>query len=108
MPAAFIRHELRSQPQAVRLIEVQGDSMEPTLKGGDRVLIDTNHRTPSPPGVYAVWDGFGLVVKRVQLVAMCDPLQVRLISDNPRHETATVSLADAHIVGRVILKISVM
>lgn len=107
-PVNFVRNVLRSSPQATTIIEVLGDSMEPTMRPGDRVFIDTNHRHPSPPGVFAVWDGFGIVVKRIELVPMSDPPQVRLISDNKNHAIYTASLADAHIIGRVIGRITVM
>lgn len=108
IPPRFIKDELRAQTAAVRIIEVMGDSMEPTVKPGDRVLIDTNHRLPSPPGVYAVWDGYGVVVKRVEIVPRSEPPQVTLISDNPHHKSYTLTVDDAHIVGRVICKISLM
>lgn len=108
LPGNFVRNVLRSSPQATTIIEVLGDSMEPTMRPGDRVFIDTNHRHPSPPGVFAVWDGFGIVVKRIELVPMSDPPQVRLISDNKNHAVYTASLTDAHIIGRVIGRITVM
>jgi signal peptidase I len=28
----------------------RGDSMEPLLSSGDRILIDTSYRVPVPPG----------------------------------------------------------
>lgn len=108
IPHRFVRNELRSTPSVVRIAEVLGDSMEPVLRSGDRVLIDTNHRSPSPPGVYAVWDGFGLVIKRVEIVPRSAPTMVRLVSDNSRHASYEVSLEEAQIVGRVICKISAM
>lgn len=108
IPYRFVRDELRATPNAVNIIEVLGDSMEPTLKPGDRVLIDTNHKMPSPPGVYAVWDGFGIVIKRVEPVRSDHRPMVRLISDNPNHRPYEVSLEEANIIGRAICKISAM
>jgi transcriptional regulator with XRE-family HTH domain len=108
IPNRFLREELRASAVAVRIIEVMGDSMNPTLKPGDRVFVDTNHKAPSPPGVYAVWDGFGVVVKRVELIPRTDPPRVLLISDNSSHRQYELTLEEAHIVGRVIGKISLM
>lgn len=108
LPSHFVRNILRSSPQATAIIEVLGDSMEPTMRPGDRVFIDTQHRTPSPPGIFAVWDGFGIVVKRIELVPMSEPPEVRLISDNKNHAAYTASLADAKIIGRVIGRITVV
>lgn len=101
LPPAFVRNNLGTFADKTAIIEVLGDSMLPTLYPGDRVFIDMNHTNPSPPGMFALWDGFGIVVKRVELVPLTEPPMVKLISDNPRHETYTVSLVDAHIVGRI-------
>lgn len=108
MPPRFVREELRTNVSAVRIVEVLGDSMEPTLKSGDRVLIDTSHRLPSPPGVYAVWDGYGIVIKRIEPVRNADRPMVKLISDNKNHTAYEVSIEEAAIVGRVICKICTM
>ena len=63
-----MRNELHVQPSAVRIIEILGDSMAPTLRSGDRVMVDESHRTPSPPGIYALHDGYGVIVKRIELI----------------------------------------
>jgi hypothetical protein len=108
IPPSYLRQELRANPDAVRMIEVLGDSMEPTLKSGDRVMIDTYYRAPSPPGIYAVWDGFGVVVKRIELVPLTDPPRIKLISDNRAHGQYEVSAEEARIIGRVVAKVSLM
>lgn len=108
IPPRYVRDELRTRVEDVRIVEVLGDSMEPTLKTGDRIFIDTAHRIPSPPAVFAIWDGFSVVVKRLELVPRSDPPKVILISDNKSHGSYEVSLADAQIIGRVIAKVSLM
>lgn len=108
IPLSFVRHELRSQPVNVRIVEVMGDSMLPTLGPGDRIMIDTAMRSPSPPGLFAVFDGFGVVVKRLELIPLTSPHRVRLISDNDKHQSYEVTIEEAHIIGRVICRISVM
>jgi hypothetical protein len=45
-----VRHEFRAPPNELRTITVDGDSMEPLLPSGDRILIDTSQRVPVPPG----------------------------------------------------------
>lgn len=107
-PARFVRNQLGTKPSAIRIIEILGDSMEPALRSSDRVLVDVEHKEPSPPGIYAVWDGFGIVVKRIEIIPRSNPTMVRLISDNQHHAAYDVSMEDAQIVGRVICKISTM
>ena len=38
----LIRHEFRAKPEDLQMITVDGDSMEPLLSSGDRILIDVS------------------------------------------------------------------
>ncbi|WP_244410101.1 S24 family peptidase [Gluconacetobacter diazotrophicus] len=92
-------------PEALVVLRVAGDSMEPDYQAGERVLVDTAHRTPSPPGVYVLWDGFGLVLKRLEIVyGSEDPVSVQIMSINPGYPTYTRALDEVHINGRVVGK----
>jgi Peptidase S24-like len=92
-------------PEALVVLRVAGDSMEPDYQAGERVLVDTAHRTPSPPGVYVLWDGFGLVLKRLEILyGSEDPVTVQIMSINPGYPTYTRALDEVHINGRVVGK----
>lgn len=93
--AASIRN-----PDKVYALPVTGDSMEPTLSGGSFVFVDTAHNAPSPPDLYAVDYGDGLMVKRLELVPQSD--QVRIISDNERYSDYTLERDSVTVYGRVI------
>ena len=73
IPSALIRGYSTAPATELRIITVMGDSMEPALQPGQRVLVDTGDRVPSPPGIFVVWDGLGLVVKRVQMLPHSEP-----------------------------------
>ena len=47
-------------------MHVEGDSMVPTLQDGDAVLVDMTRQFPSPPGIFVLDDGMGLVAKRLE------------------------------------------
>lgn len=83
-------------------LPVIGDSMAPTLIDGSIVFVDTTHTMPSPPDLYAVDYGDGLMVKRVELVPRSK--KVRVISDNGEagYQTYTLNREDVHVFGRVI------
>jgi phage repressor protein C with HTH and peptisase S24 domain len=66
--------------------------------------VDTDDRSPSPAGAFALWDGFGLVVKYVEVIPGSDPVMVRLISRNSVFETYERPVEDIHINGRIIGK----
>lgn len=102
LPPGYLSRELRAQPDSVGIFEVQGDSMAPTLQPGDRVMVDTNQKTPSPPGIFALWDGLGVVVKRIEFLSGSEPPTIEVISDNTLHERRSRTLEEAHIIGRVV------
>ena len=58
-PAPLIRHEFRARPDDLRVLTIDGDSMEPLLGSGDRIMVDTSQRVPVPPGIFVIWDGMG-------------------------------------------------
>lgn len=101
-PKQGFREIYGADPGNVVLITVVGDSMEPTLLPGQKVLVDTSDRFPTPPGIFVVWDGFGLVLKRVSLIPHSDPPTVRISSDNSHYPPYERILGEAHIQARVI------
>ncbi len=87
----------------IRAIEVEGDSMYPTLKEGDYVVIEENNHF-SGDGIYVLqWDSV-LLVKRLQAGAK----KIDIISDNQSYAVNTFNPTDDqrsfHIVGKVILR----
>lgn len=98
---SWIRDKLRAAPSMLRVLQVEGDSMLPTLKDGDTVLVDMNQRTPTPPGVFVLHDGMGLVAKRLEHVPMSDPPRLRIISDNPHYTPYECLAEEANVIGRI-------
>lgn len=78
-----------------------------TLMPGDRAIINTRDKTPSPPGSFAVWDGFGVVIKMVEIVPGSKPPRIRLSSRNPAYQPYEVDYGEARIIGRVRGRITV-
>jgi phage repressor protein C with HTH and peptisase S24 domain len=96
-----IRHEFRACTSDLRMITIC-DSMEPLLSSGDRVLIDASQRVPVPPGIFAIWDGMGLVAKRIEHEPNLDPAMVVIKSVNPEYQTYQRMAEEVHIIGRVV------
>lgn len=106
VPEDYLRTELRARESEVDILAVDGDSMQPTLVPGDRVIVNRSQTAPSPDGLFAIFDGVGISIKRLQVIKGSNPLQIRIISDNPQHSTDTIEASDLHIIGRVICKIT--
>jgi phage repressor protein C with HTH and peptisase S24 domain len=98
----YIQDELRLTASSLVVLETIGDSMEPTLRSGDRVLVNMADKRASQPGIFVLWDGDGTVVKRIELVPNSKPIKLRRISDNPLHGSYEVLASDTVIVGRVV------
>ena len=101
-PEGMIRHEFRARTADLRIITIDGDSMEPLLASGDRVLIDISQQIPVPPGIFVIWDGMGLVAKRIEHEPNSDPPMVVIRSVNPEYKTYERSAEEVHVVGRVV------
>jgi transcriptional regulator with XRE-family HTH domain len=107
-PSSFVREQLHTATAKLLVLDTSGDSMAPTLMSGDRVIVDTGHKTPSPDGLYAIRDTFeGIVVKRLQVVRSPKHPRVKIISDNPNHAAEEVPLNELEVVGKVLCGLKV-
>jgi phage repressor protein C with HTH and peptisase S24 domain len=98
---SWIRDKLRAMPEHLRMMYIRGDSMAPTLQDGDIILIDTQRRQPSPPGIFVLDDGVGIVAKRLEMAGSTPPV-LRILSDNPQYSPYERELREARIIGRVV------
>lgn len=103
IPLSYLRNEAKASPNHTLVMEVIGDSMQPTYSPGDRVLVDLSQNAMSTDTVYAISDGQSEPqIKRLQRVPFSDPVEVRIISDNPNLERFTVELDRLTIIGRIV------
>jgi hypothetical protein len=79
------------KPENCRALYVSGDSMQPELKDGDTVLIDTSSTTIRDDAVYALVYFDKLYIKRLFLLPGGG---VELRSDNKHHPSREVHGAD--------------
>ena len=104
LPESMVRHEGDADPDALRILKVRGNSMEPELREGDRLVVDTARRVPAAGELFVLWDGAGLVVKRVETLAAKGAL--RLVSAHPDYPPYERPADEVHIVGKVLWKVT--
>lgn len=86
----------------LRFWRVATDCMSPTLQSGDTVLVNTEMRFPSPPGIFIIFDGKGLTAKRLEYTPGSGSKRLSILSDNPRYTPHESPLEQVNVIGRVI------
>lgn len=100
----WLHRELGAIPSDLYLINVDGESMEPTLRSGDLILVDPRGAGEIPrDGVYVLRMDGTLLVKRLQRLP---GRRVKVSSDNTAYESFELDLDhwvdDLAIIGRVV------
>lgn len=98
----FLRRELGVDPKNVRVIQAKGDSMEPTIRSGDLLLLDLSQALDTDNAVYVLNVNGRVMVKRLQFKF---DGTVKVLSDNPKYEPETVQPSSVELfrlVGRVV------
>src|SRR5690606_8192901 len=97
----WIPPRLRAKQAKLRIMHGEGDSMMPTLHDGDVVLVDLARCMPTPPGIFVLFGGMGLVAKRLEHIPNSEPPQVRIISDNTFYSPYERTAEEIRIIGRI-------
>ena len=96
---SWIEKQLKAEVDNLRIVFNSGDSMHPTLGDGDMALIDVSKKSPSSAGIFALFDGIGLVIKRLESTGA---QKIKIISDNPKYSPFEKPKDDISIIGKVI------
>jgi SOS-response transcriptional repressor LexA len=95
----IMNNVITSSNQEIDAINVDGESMEPTLQDGSIVFIDRTQTNLSKDGIYIASTTTGLFIKRIRQRA--DGM-VELISDNKAYSPEIMLADEVKIVGRVV------
>lgn len=87
-------------PDMLSVIAVTGDSMEPTLRDGDEILVDRTVR-PLHDGIHVVRLDDTLMVKRIETGRGGT---ITLLSDNPAYRPIDCVPGEVQVLGRVVWK----
>jgi phage repressor protein C with HTH and peptisase S24 domain len=100
---SYFRRHIGRDPRYLRILQVVGDSMEPTFRAGDPVMVDLSQPQPRVDGIWVIQQASGVLVKRLQFLAGGT---VRVISDNQAYREQVLDLKeeypDFRLVGQVV------
>ena len=95
----WLQRALKLDLRNMALVEVIGDSMSPTVDGGDVVLVDLQETRFRHDGIYVLHTDVDLAVKRLQRQPD-GTLMMR--SDNPAYESYAVKPEEVNVMGRAL------
>ncbi|MFT4115275.1 LexA family transcriptional regulator [Bradyrhizobium sp.] len=87
------------------VMQVRGDGMSPTLRGGDTILIDMHAREIEDGRIYVLRDSGNLLIRRLHVEA---GNSVRALTDNPQYREFARDAGEIDIVGRVVWRGSIL
>lgn len=83
----------------IEWINIVGDSMEPTFRNEDIILIDKSQTDIINDGIYGFKTKHGLFIKRIQ--KRIDG-QLNILSDNKEYAVQTVNINEIKIIGKIV------
>lgn len=96
----YLRTVINASSSNLQVIKVQGESMEPTLRDGDLVMIDRSKNDLNFDGLFVLRFGDSLQVKRVNRSPTRGHVEV--ISDNPAYGRRDWPASELDPLGRVL------
>lgn len=100
LPPDYLRRITRAKLDDLAIISVKGDSMLPTLKDDDIVMLDRSKTDTSYDGLFVLRFGGALHVKRISRGSSRDTILI--ISDNPRYKDQEWPIEGVEVIGKVI------
>lgn len=98
LPLAEFKSLTSGNPSNIKMLRVQGDSMQPTINEGDFVWVDVSNNYVGSDGIYLIRMATGLAVKRLQAGLN----NVVIKSDNANYSDITAEVGELKIVGKVV------
>ncbi|GCD55183.1 LexA family transcriptional regulator [Acetobacter pasteurianus] len=100
---SLITQRLNARAEDLRALNVEGQAMEPLLRDGDLVLMDTQRTTLAEPGLFVLFDGESVVCRWAERTfdAQTRPV-VQISCENKRFSACTLPASRVQILGRVV------
>ncbi len=97
----WVKNNISSHYNDLRMVSIRGEQMHPSLKHGDLAILDMHKKQPTPPGVFALFDGAGLMFKRLEYIPT-DGASVRVSVDSAPYSAYNCPLSALDVLGRIV------
>lgn len=98
VPEAFVATQLRAPAGSLCVVEAIQDA--PKINRGDRAFVDTSHILPSPSGLYALRDRFGMIIiESIEPSGTRQHPTIRVLHGDYMRE---VEMSEVDVFGRVV------
>ncbi len=98
----FLSSQLGVSGDSLAFVSIRGESMEPTLHDGDRVLVDISRKDVQSEGLFLLHTEDGLMAKRLKPAR---DKALKVISDNPEYPSWDVPASKREqnpVMGKVV------
>jgi transcriptional regulator with XRE-family HTH domain len=102
LPVSYLKNDLHVvSTDGIVIFRVESDAMAPAWEYGDRVIVDTNAKRPSPSGTFLIWDGIGPALASLSVGQMTGGKQVIRVSTGGETDEVPLDKLGPNIIGRV-------
>lgn len=98
-PMGYLERLTKTHPRHLKIIGVKGESMDPTVKDDDVVMLDTSKTNLDFDGLFVLRFGDALHVKRI---GRASQQTVMIISDNAAYPDREMQRSEVEAVGKVV------
>ena len=92
---------LKTKSKSIVALPYNGRQHDAYIARRRHRAVDLGRCSPTPPGIFVLHDGMGLVAKRLEYIPNSDPPRVRIISDNPLYKPYEGSGDEINVNGRI-------
>ena len=73
------------------------------MAGNNLIIGASPHQSrPSPPGIFILNNGVGLVAKRIEIIPSTTPQMLRISLENSAYSSYQRRIDEVHIIGLVV------
>jgi transcriptional regulator with XRE-family HTH domain len=102
IPESYLKGDLHvMSTEGLIVWRAESDALAPLYEYGDRIIVDTNAKRVSPPGVFLIWDGVGPSLAQIAVTQVDGKTSVARVSTSTKpNESYEVPIDQLQIIGR--------